>query len=801
MQIGKAGEPVTRIAHATPDRVEVRGRDLTGDLMGRLSFTEYFHLLLTGREPTDDERFFLDLTLVAIAEHGLMPSNVAARMTLAADPESLQGAVAAGILGAGPVILGAVEECARLLAGLVADGKDALQAAEEIHAAGGKIPGFGHPLHRPVDPRAERILELADARGVSGRYVALTRAAARRGRRDVGQAAHPERLAPDRGGAARSRLPTRRREGRADPGAHREPARAPGRGARAADRVPARGQGRGGDRVSRSLTPSALPWAEQSALDDASFRQQLAYLRERSPFYREKLAGTDPAAGLEEIAQLPLTEKQEVKATCTPEQPFGAHFCVEPSELVRIYSTSGTTGAPSYIPLTANDLDNWVTGSARSYGASGISAGDRLLTTYNAGPFVAGAALDAFARIGVCHIPVGTGNSERVLRAIRELRPDAVAVTPSYAAYLLELGRGIDLRLERAADPRRRGARRRRARVPGGARGGLGARVTEAMGIGDIGPSLWGECEEQRGCTSARAGFVHAELIDPETGEPLELRDGARGELVLTHLRHEAAPLLRFRTRDQVEVWTGALRVRTNGATRPLRRPHRRHADRPRRQHLPVGGSRGRRRVRAGGQRAHSGPAAAAGVKQEPPLPVSVELAARRSALAPRRRDPPRLREVLVVQMEVELVPWGALQRSEYKSTLVEPVMRKLQTQGVHHITIVGAGRQTSIDFWEGVLGMPFVFEQPNLDNASESHLYFDPGDGRLITIFTNEERMPDPARTSIDRVASTTSRSRSPRRRSIRPSSGSTSEGSGTAASRIAGSWTRSTSRIRSGF
>ena len=77
--------------------------------------------------------------------------------------------------------------------------------------------------------------------------------------------------------------------------------------------------------------------------------------------------------------------------------------------------------------------------------------------------------------------------------------------------------------------------------------------------------------------------------------------------------------------------------------------------------------------------------------------------------------------------------------------------MRKLQTQGVHHITLVGADRRTSIDFWEGVLGMPFVFEQPNLDNEAESHLYFDPGDGRLITVFTNEERTPDPARTSTD--------------------------------------------------
>jgi citrate synthase len=165
-------DPVTRIAQAHPDRVEVRGRDLAGDLMGRVSFTEYFHLLLTGREPTDDQRFFLDVLLVAIAEHGMMPTNVAARMTLAADPGSLQGAVAAGILGAGPVVLGTAEECARLLADAVASGRQAAEVARERHAAGGKIPGFGHPVHRPLDPRAERVLELADARGVSGRHVA-----------------------------------------------------------------------------------------------------------------------------------------------------------------------------------------------------------------------------------------------------------------------------------------------------------------------------------------------------------------------------------------------------------------------------------------------------------------------------------------------------------------------------------------------------------------------------------------------------------------------------------------------------
>jgi citrate synthase len=159
--------PVSHISQAYPDRVEVRGRDLTGDLMGRLSFTEYFHLLLTGDEPTAEQRDFLDLLLVAIAEHGMMPTNVAARMTLAADPGSLQGAVAAGILGCGPVLLGTAEECARLLA----DDGDPVERVRAIRAAGGKVPGFGHPVHKPLDPRAERILELAEERGVSGVHV------------------------------------------------------------------------------------------------------------------------------------------------------------------------------------------------------------------------------------------------------------------------------------------------------------------------------------------------------------------------------------------------------------------------------------------------------------------------------------------------------------------------------------------------------------------------------------------------------------------------------------------------------
>jgi phenylacetate-CoA ligase len=311
-----------------------------------------------------------------------------------------------------------------------------------------------------------------------------------------------------------------------------------------------------------------------------------------------------------------------------------------------------------------------VTGSARSYAASGISAGDRVLTTYNAGPFVAGAALDAFERLGVCHIPVGTGSSERLLQAIESLRPDAVVLTPSYAAYLLELAdlRGSSVRRVLVAGEPGGGEPAFRTQLEEG----WGARVTEAMGVGDIGPSLFGECEEQDGMHLGARGFVHVELIDPETGAALELDDGASGELVLTHLRHRAAPLLRFRTRDHVVVRIDPCRC---GRTGPRIRCVGRTDDMLIVRGVNVFPS-AIREVASGFAPRVSGHVLvkprAPGVKQEPPLPVAVELArdaTADAALAEAIRE--RLRAVLLVQTQVELLPWGSLQRSEYKSKLV----------------------------------------------------------------------------------------------------------------------------------
>jgi phenylacetate-CoA ligase len=412
------------------------------------------------------------------------------------------------------------------------------------------------------------------------------------------------------------------------------------------------------------------PWDEQLAVDEVSYRTQLAYLLKRSAFYREKLEGFE-TSGLADIAQLPLTEKGELRETTTPDNPIGRHLCAEPTDIVRIYSTSGTTGTPSFIPLTAGDLDNWVTGSARSYAASGIAAGQRIVSTYNAGPFVAGAALASFDRIGLTHIPVGTGNTDRLIKAIELLRPEAVVLTPSYAAYLAE---NFDLRgssVERvlvAGEPGG-GEPAFRAKL----QEGWGAKVTEAMGIGDIGVSLWGECEEQDGMHLGARGFVHAELIEPETGVAVEMDDGATGELVLTHLQHRAAPLLRFRTRDHVEVRSSPCKC---GRTGPRIRCIGRTDDMLIVRGVNVFPAAIREVVSAFAPDVSGHilvTPQAEGVKQEPPLPVSVELARDRTAdaaLAEAIRD--RLREVLVVQTRVELMPWGSLRRSEYKSKLVE---------------------------------------------------------------------------------------------------------------------------------
>jgi phenylacetate-CoA ligase len=174
-----------------------------------------------------------------------------------------------------------------------------------------------------------------------------------------------------------------------------------------------------------------------------SYRVQVARLYERSGFYRKKLQAAgfpspEAVGGLECIDALPFTEKDELRASQAEHPPLGAHAAADLRQVARIYSTSGTSGAPLYIPLTANDLADWLAIGRASYARNGLNAGDRIVTTYGAGPFVAGASLAAFEAIGVTHIPVGVGNTERLLAAVQRLKPQAIACTPSYALHIYE---------------------------------------------------------------------------------------------------------------------------------------------------------------------------------------------------------------------------------------------------------------------------------------------------------------------------------------------------------------------------
>jgi len=168
MKIGREEHKSQAISASNAEQIVVRGHDLVNELIGQISFTDHVWLLIAGALPSDAQRRVLDSTLVAIAEHGLVPSVVASRMTLAASPEAMQGAVAAGLLGCGSVILGASENAGKFFAEVIAAqhaaGSGLDEAIAEVvglyRAVKRPVPGYGHPLHKGYDPRAKRLIEV-----------------------------------------------------------------------------------------------------------------------------------------------------------------------------------------------------------------------------------------------------------------------------------------------------------------------------------------------------------------------------------------------------------------------------------------------------------------------------------------------------------------------------------------------------------------------------------------------------------------------------------------------------------------
>lgn len=424
------------------------------------------------------------------------------------------------------------------------------------------------------------------------------------------------------------------------------------------------------------------PVEAQFALDRKSYRKQIRYLLDNSRFYQDKLRsagfdGVEAVGELDDIAKLPFTEKDELRMTQASAPPFGEHLACAPEDLRRVFSTSGTTGVPCYLGLTRNDIEVYSTNVARGYTAAGFRKGQRIVVAFNAGPFVAGAAFSGFDRIGCTVIPVGTGNTELLVAAIRTLNATGVNCTPSYGLYLIDWCR------QRGIDTRTLGLTHMiTAGEPGGGdpliRGRIeeafGCRVRESMGIGDISLSVWAEDDDGGGMHFMARGFVHVELIDPDSGDPIPWEDGAEGELVYTALQRDAMPLLRFRSRDHAVV---NMQPNPTGRTGPRIRCVGRTDDM-----LIVRGVNlfptAIRSVLKDFVPDVSGMFSIRprerGVLQTPPLPLAVELGEHidQADDALRQRLVDEIRTRLMVTTEVELVPHGTIPRETYKTRLVD---------------------------------------------------------------------------------------------------------------------------------
>lgn len=298
-------------------------------------------------------------------------------------------------------------------------------------------------------------------------------------------------------------------------------------------------------------------------LQQGKLAKQIDYLFARSVFYREKFekAGIrrEHCRNLTDLAQLPFTSKEELRESQAACPPLGRHIAADWTDVIRVHSSTGTTGKPSFVGLTRRDAEIWTRLTARSFYTQGLRKTDAVIHAAGLALFVAGLSCkDAIESVGAVFIPIGTGASEKALAAIQLLCANAMHSTPSYATYFAEF-----VRREAALDPRELGLRKLFCGGEPGAgipavRARLqqdwGARVTEGLGNADMAPIIFSECPDQSGMHFNGQEFIAVEIIDPESGQVLPIETGVTGELVYTSLERECVPLLRFRTRDRVVV-------------------------------------------------------------------------------------------------------------------------------------------------------------------------------------------------------------------------------------------------------
>jgi len=302
---------------------------------------------------------------------------------------------------------------------------------------------------------------------------------------------------------------------------------------------------------------------QTDGLQQALLAQQLDYLFARSEFYQEKFRAAairrKDFRNLRDLARFPFTTKEELRESQAEHPPLGRHIAADWRDVIRVHSSTGTSGKPSLVGITRKDAKVWTRLTARSFYTQGLRKTDVVVHAAGLTLFVAGlTSKDAIESVGAVFVPLGTGASEKALTMIPMLSANAMHCTPSYAAYFADF-----VRREAGIDPRELGLKKLFCGAEPGAgipsvRAKLeqdwGARVTEGLGNADMAPIVFSECPEQSGMHFNGPDYVVVEIIHPETGESLPLETGVTGELVYTSLQRECVPLLRFRTRDRVKV-------------------------------------------------------------------------------------------------------------------------------------------------------------------------------------------------------------------------------------------------------
>jgi phenylacetate-CoA ligase len=405
--------------------------------------------------------------------------------------------------------------------------------------------------------------------------------------------------------------------------------------------------------------------------DDALLREQLAYLQAASSFYAERLRGAD-VRGVADLPRLPFTTKEELRAGQQRDPPLGVHLCAPRERLVRIHVTSGTTGDPVAVGFTRSDHERNSAIGGEAFAIAGLRPDDVVAHCLNYALYAGGIADHmALEANGATVVPVGTGQSRRLLELIPKLGITAIFGTLSFPAYLAAKAR------EAGIDPTALGIRHIvTAGEPGAGLAAVraeietawGAGVADTFGMSDMWSTMGGACGESDGLHLTTARHAVLELVDPQSGEPLTLEDGAYGELVWTHLQREASPLLRYRSGDLARVWTSRCAC---GRATPRIRIDGRRDDMLRVQAVNVY-PQAIGAVLAEDPRLGRHCVVAEGDPIEPPLRVYVE--------APDGVDPDalaeRLRDALRTRFEVTRLEPGALPVAEHKTRTVHRTAR-----------------------------------------------------------------------------------------------------------------------------